>query len=148
MTELEGILSGLGYTSLKLTRSVVGHFEIDGSINGNEARLLLDTGASNTVVDTTAAESLGLNPTRSSESGGGLGATSVAVSECAVQSMVLGGSEVGLEKLYVMDLSHVNHALSSRGAGPVDGVIGADVLSTFAAVIDYGSMSLFLKLDQ
>ncbi len=32
-----------------------------------------------------------------------------------------------------------------RGSGPIDAVLGADVLEAHAAVIDYGSGSLYLK---
>jgi len=44
-----------------------------------------------------------------------------------------------------MDLAHVNQALSLRGEGHVDVVLGADVLEIQQAIIDYGSSSLFLK---
>ena len=47
--------------------------------------------------------------------------------------------------LYVMDLSHVNEALANKQASPVDVILGADVFEKQAAVIDYGTSSLFLK---
>ena len=47
--------------------------------------------------------------------------------------------------LYAMDLIHVNAALALKGAAPVDVILGVDVFETHAAVIDYGTSSLFLK---
>jgi hypothetical protein len=47
--------------------------------------------------------------------------------------------------LYAMDLSHVNAALALKGAAPVDVILGVDVFEKQAAVIDYGTNSLFLK---
>jgi hypothetical protein len=44
-----------------------------------------------------------------------------------------------------MDLSHVNSALALKGAAAVDVILGVDVFEKQAAVIDYGSSSLFLK---
>jgi len=45
-----------------------------------------------------------------------------------------------------MDLSHVNGALELKGAAPIEAVLGVDILEAHAAVIDYGSNSLFLKI--
>jgi hypothetical protein len=44
-----------------------------------------------------------------------------------------------------MDLNHVNAALAQKGTSPVDAILGVDVFDAQAAVIDYGSSSLFLR---
>ena len=44
-----------------------------------------------------------------------------------------------------MDLSHVNAALAQKGATPVDVILWVDVFDAQAAVIDYGTASLFLR---
>ena len=44
-----------------------------------------------------------------------------------------------------MDLTHVNQALALKGEAAVDVILGADVFEAQAAVIDYGSASLYLK---
>ena len=46
-----------------------------------------------------------------------------------------------------MDLSHVDDALAQQGAASVDAILGVDVYEAQAAVIDYGSASLFLRDD-
>lgn len=43
------------------------------------------------------------------------------------------------------DLGHVNRALDARGATPVDGVIGGDVLRSAEAVIDYAREVLYVR---
>ena len=48
-------------------------------------------------------------------------------------------------KIILFDLQHINEALTSHDALPVDGIIGADVLEKGKAVIDYKSSALFLK---
>ena len=45
----------------------------------------------------------------------------------------------------VFDLSHINTALIARGAKPVHGIIGADILKKGKAVIDYKKNRLYLK---
>jgi hypothetical protein len=47
-----------------------------------------------------------------------------------------------------MDLTHVNQSLALKGEAPIDVILGADVLQGHAAIIDYGSSSLFLKIPQ
>ena len=44
-----------------------------------------------------------------------------------------------------MDLTHVNAALAQKGVAAVDVILGVDVFDAHAAVIDYGSGSLFLR---
>ena len=47
--------------------------------------------------------------------------------------------------LVLLDLTHVNTALTEHNAEAVDGIIGADILEKGKAIIDYGSKRLFLK---
>jgi hypothetical protein len=44
-----------------------------------------------------------------------------------------------------MDLSHADAALAQQGAAPIEAILGVDVYEAQAAVIDYGSASLFLR---
>jgi hypothetical protein len=46
--------------------------------------------------------------------------------------------------LVAMDLSHADAALAQGGAAPIEAILGVDVYEAQAAVIDYGSASLFL----
>ena len=50
--------------------------------------------------------------------------------------------------LLTMDLDHVNQSLALKGEAPVDAILGADVLEAQAAVIDYGSLSIFLRVQR
>ncbi|PIZ08269.1 MAG: acid protease, partial [Flavobacteriaceae bacterium CG_4_10_14_0_8_um_filter_34_31] len=45
----------------------------------------------------------------------------------------------------IFDLSHVNEALHLAEANSVEGILGADILKTSRAVIDYGRNCLYLK---
>ena len=49
------------------------------------------------------------------------------------------------QKIVLFDLVHVNQALTSHQAMPVDGIIGADILKKGKAVIDYHKKRLYLK---
>ena len=49
------------------------------------------------------------------------------------------------QKIVLFDLVHVNQALTSHQAMPVDGIIGADILKKGRAIIDYQKTRLYLK---
>ena len=45
----------------------------------------------------------------------------------------------------LLDLSHVNTALTEHHAEAVDGIIGADILEKGKAIIDYNKHILYLR---
>jgi hypothetical protein len=55
----------------------------------------------------------------------------------------LDGRPLRSDRIYVVDLTHVNEGLLAKWAPRVHGVLGAAVLTYHQAVIDYATMSLF-----
>jgi hypothetical protein len=47
-------------------------------------------------------------------------------------------------ELILIDLQHINNALEKQSAEPVNGIIGADILITSKAIIDYDKKYLYL----
>lgn len=135
-----------GYTRVPLTRSGIGHFHTDGTLNGRPISVLVDTGAGGTVFSLDIARELGLHLTKLEMMGGGAGAAQLDVYGIREARFRLGKIMPTIGMLLAMDLTHVNQAASLRRSGPIDAVLGADVLDAHAAVIDYGSSSLYLKL--
>ena len=63
MTEafsLEQVLIDQGYIKVVLTQNKVGHFQVQGWLNGIPIDLILDTGASGSVIDLESADRYGL----------------------------------------------------------------------------------------
>ena len=135
-----------GYTRVPLTRSGIGHFHTDGTLNGRALSVLVDTGAGSTVFSLDIARELGLRLTKLEMRGGGAGAAELDVYGIREARFRLGQLMPRVGALLAMDLTHVNQAASLRGSGPIDAVLGADVLEAHSAVIDYGSSSLYLKV--
>jgi hypothetical protein len=142
---LPAFLESEGYRRVPLTRNGVGHFETGGTLAGRPVRVLVDTGASSTVVSFALAQELGLKLTSLGRKGGGAGGTQIEIFQLENNSLSLDHAHPKPNALYAMDLSHVNGALALKGASPVDVILGVDVFEKQAAVIDYGSSSLFLK---
>lgn len=143
--QLPEFLSLSGYRRIPLQRSGVGHFHAPGSLRGRPVSVLVDTGAGCTLVSLALARELDLTLTLQPEKGGGAG--NVEMDVYVVEDARLELAEVSIcpKMLLAMDLSHVNDALTQKGESPVEAIMGVDVFEEHAAVIDYGSGSLFLK---
>jgi aspartyl protease len=142
---LSAFLESEGYRRVPLTRNGVGHFETGGTLAGRAVRVLIDTGAASTVVSFALAQELGLKLTPLGRKGGGAGAAQIEIFQLEDSTLQLDHALPRPKALYAMDLSHVNAALALKGATPVEVILGVDVFERQAAVIDYGSSSLFLK---
>jgi hypothetical protein len=143
--DLKSYLGEENYQRVPLSKSGLGHFHTAGSINGRPVVVLIDTGAASTVVDLHSARNLGLTANKLTMTGGGAGGANLEIYDLPDAVLMLGGIKPRPRALLAMDLAHVNQALSLRGEGQVDVVLGADVLEIQQAIIDYGSSSLFLK---
>jgi clan AA aspartic protease (TIGR02281 family) len=138
-------LQTAGYRRIPLTRNGVGHFEAAGTLAGRAVRVLIDTGAASTVISLALARELGLALAPLGRTGGGAGGANLEIFQVSSADLRLGDAVPQTKGLYAMDLGHVNAALAQKGTLPVDAILGVDVFDAQAAVIDYGSSSLFLR---
>ena len=145
MTSLVEFLGASHYRQVPLNRNGVGHFEAAGTLNGRPVRVLIDTGAASTVVSLPLAQELGLEIRSLGRRGGGAGGANLEIFEIRGGDLRLGSVIPRTRGLYAVDLAHANASLAQKGASPVDVILGADVFDAQAAVIDYGTASLFLK---
>ena len=143
--DLSGFLLGRGYVAVPLTVNAVGHFELDAEVDGHSARLVLDTGASRTVIATGSAERLGLETTASTVRAQGVEVGDHATATSTVTELKLGGARLRSVTVRTFDLGHINRALEARGARPVDGAIGGDILRATEAIIDYARATVYLR---
>lgn len=142
---LSEFLQAQGYVGLRMRKNAVGHFELPASINGEEALLLVDTGASRTVIGRSSVGRLSVDTEESGELAGGVGTAEHAVALGVVRELRLGALHVSSVPVAVIDLSHVNRALEAHGVARIDGAIGGDLLGGRAAVIDYKEAMLYLR---
>lgn len=143
---LVSFLDQNGYARIPLSKSGVGHFHTDGLLNDRPLSVLVDTGAASTVFSLDIAREMNLPLTKLSIQGGGAGAARLDVYQIEGARFRIGDITPKVRALLALDLTHVNEAAALRGSGPIDAVLGADVLEAYQAVIDYGSSSLYLKL--
>jgi clan AA aspartic protease (TIGR02281 family) len=122
------------------------HLMVKGFINGKEANLLIDTGASRTVFDQDRVMRFFGDETIDFEMNEKL---STGLGTNTMESRTLQLDEVRLGELLIKDytavvleMSHINESYSKLDLPGIDGVIGGDLLERYGAVIDYGSREL------
>lgn len=103
-----------------------------------EARFIVDTGASQTVIDSKTAQALG--PVASSTFNVTAGSKSVALNFTKIEKLRLSDISVENAAALVKDLSSFATAIGHRPAG----LIGANVLRRFFVTIDYQNKKLVL----
>lgn len=143
--KLNKILARKGYVKIKLKKINTNHFEIKGKINGVKGRFILDTGASNSCIDINLAEKFKLDLKDSDTKAAGAGAIGMETKVSSKNKIQLKRWVLQSFNLVLLDLSHVNTALTEHNANAVDGIIGADILEKGNAIIDYKYKCVYLK---
>src|SRR4051812_19313475 len=143
--ELARLLTAEGYLAVGLARSKSGLLEVPVRVGGAPATLLLDTGAIGTCIDQATAQRLELYTRPTEDRASGVAAGDQPVSYVAMKAFCVGPCPLPGFEAMMIDFSPVNTARQKRGDKPVDGVLGSDILAARAAVIDYGSLALYLR---
>ena len=123
------------------------HLLLDARLNGQPARLLVDTGASRTVFDKERIlrflQDAVFQP--SDKASTGLGTDSMESHLVNAASLQIGDLRIDDLELVVLDLVHVNQSYEKIGIEAIDGVLGSELLSAHKAVIDFGKLELRLS---
>jgi predicted aspartyl protease len=144
--QLATVLGGRGFTRVPLRFTGNHHFDVPASINGHAVRLMIDTGASTSILAKQIAVQDGVTP-------GSFGAFRVTADagegrHVSISSGVVKELQIGNFKIHNADvaLGPISSALEgNNAAGPNAGILGADQLSLNFAVIDIGGMALYLR---
>ncbi len=142
---LKKLLTERGYYSVKLKKTKTNHFEIKASINDKKGRFILDTGASNSCVGFEEIVHFSLITEDSEHKAAGAGTAEIETKISKGNKLKIGGFQLKKVDLVVLDLEHINNALTKQEATSVNGIIGADILEKGKAIIDYNKKKLYLS---
>lgn len=145
MGSLKKFLQKKKYVTVPLVLTATNHFELVAKINGVTGRFILDTGASNTCIGFDKIDEFKLTSEATEIKAAGAGATNMETLIAQKNTIEIGKWKKKKLKIVLFDLVHVNEALTTHEALPVDGIIGADVLKRAKAIIDYNNRSVYLK---
>lgn len=133
------------YHQIKLNKNAIGHYQLKVCLNNVEGNFILDTGASSTCIGVEYVEKYKLNPEDSEIKAAGAGAIDMETFESNIESLHIGDLKTNQNKIIIFDLTQINSALIQHDAEEISGIIGADILEDYSAVISYEDESLFLK---
>ena len=138
---LASFLTSKGFTRIPLHVTSGGHLEVEGSLNSNPTRFIVDTGSPTTTIDDRIAlkSNISYNPMPHFRSGGVEGSSqmmhSADVKELAIGSFVIPKAEV--------EVLHLSSSVI--GNESTAGFFGAEYLSFNFGVIDVGGQALYLR---
>jgi len=143
------LLSRNGFRRFRMSRTQVGHLKLVGHLDGRPIDIVLDTGAGKTFVELGYCRSEGIAVTDTGDPGApaaGAGpGTPSNVHMLGDVRLTLEGLPVRTDGIFAIDMTYTNQNLMMKGADPIRAVIGQDVLRYHQAVLDYATLTLFLK---
>ncbi len=135
------------YKTVQLAVIPSGHHLVSIKLNGKKGLFILDTGASNTCVDEAKAKHFKLKLKNTKHKATGAGTTDIDIQLSKKNKLKIGDWKTRKLPIVVMDLSHINQALSMFDI-EVDGIVGADVLRQGKGIIQFEKELLFLKKSE
>jgi hypothetical protein len=142
------LLSRHGFRRFTMSRTQVGHLKLAGHLDDRPLDIVLDTGAAKTIVDLSHCRSEGIAVTDTGQPGApavGAGNAAVSVYTLGDARLTLEGLKLRSDGIFAIDMTFTNQKLAMKGVDPIRAVLGQDVLRYHHAVIDYATLSLFLK---
>lgn len=134
-----------GYRGIPMHVSEGFNLYVDGSVNGKQAKLMVDTGAFTTLLHSRFVRrmQIPLRDTPFSSSGVNLkqrGVQIATISRFSVGSLEMRGKDVG-----VINLEGLIHGGLLDASPPVAGLLGSEILRRYHGIIDFGTKTLYLK---
>ena len=124
--------------------SAIGHMIVTGQVRGRTVEVLVDSGATATIVDRSWAVAAGLPLRTVKGQGFGAGGANLALAELDGVTLSVGGMVLGGLGLVAIDLGNVGAGLARNRAAPFQVILGADALRRWRAVIDFRTSTLWL----
>lgn len=139
-----------GYKAVPIHYGAFNKMLIAVSINGQPANLIVDTGANQIILDSSAAESFGVTPSRH-------GLRYVGFTEINgqllpvgfVRSLTAGTMNFGSSSVALLNANGRSRFStgSGRGNAHVDGILGTELLTRYKAVINCRTRFIFFKVN-
>jgi len=130
------------FKKIPLREEVSRAFTVPGSINGHPCRLLVDTGAFITTFDLNRAKEFGVSFTATRMSGSFADGITRRVAVGNVANLKIGDYQVPRQRLAASVLPDF---AVDQGQVKIGGILGMELLAASHGIIDFDSMSLFLK---
>ncbi|PKP09089.1 MAG: hypothetical protein CVU09_12945 [Bacteroidetes bacterium HGW-Bacteroidetes-4] len=123
------------------------HIMIEARFKRTKGNLIIDTGASKTVLDYTFGKKIASSVKKIKEqNSSGINAMITDSHLAIIPSLVVGRLKIENYSCVLLDLSHVNALYQKYCDKSIAGLIGSDFLVLYQAIIDYEKKSMKLTL--
>lgn len=143
--ELKEELINKGFTPISIEKETTEHLILYAKINGLKRRFILDTGATNSIIDKNQKENLNINSSSSEIAVTGAGKSNIPMEMAKDIKLEISNVLFDKKEFIIMNLDHINNAIRNYGGKPIDGIIGSDILSESSAIIDYSELNIYIK---
>ena len=134
-----------GLRSMPIRVSETYNLYVDAAINGEPARLMVDTGAFATLLHRGFVRQLHVPLHETSFSSSAVNLKQRGVQIARIRRLSVGSVNIVGKDVGVVDLEGLIHGDLLRGSQPVAGLLGAEILRTHHGIIDFGTRTLYLK---
>lgn len=145
MSDIIPFLEHQGYFKIPFRIRKSNHLYLNAKINGVKGLFLLDTGASATCIDLNQQSFFELESNQSDIKASGAGSNDLYTEISSGNNIQLGKWKSSNNTFVLLDLTHVNIALTQYNLPEVQGIIGGDLLKKHQAIIDYSTRLLFIR---
>ena len=142
-----GVEKRNNYQSKKFKILKSGHLIADSYVNGVSAKLIIDTGASNSCIDSNSVEKFKIKIENYNEQASSATEKIKNMYISKENSINLVGFSIENLKLFVFDMGHINETLKENEPIKIHGIIGNDIMSKHGAVISFSEKKIYLKLN-
>ncbi|MBR9832636.1 hypothetical protein GYB57_10865 [bacterium] len=122
------------------------HLLVKVEVNSFRVNLVLDTGASKSVLDSNSIDLFLVDQIHDTdEESTSIGNTTLRSQKALIEELKFGGITLWNKMVNVLDLSNVIHVYESLSLPLIHGILGADLLQEMNAVVDFKNKTLMLE---
>lgn len=122
------------------------HLLVKVEVNSFRVNLVLDTGASKSVLDSNSIDLFLVDQIHDTdEESTSIGNTTLRSQKALIEELKFGGITLWNKMVNVLDLSNVIHVYESLNLPMIHGILGADLLQELNAVVDFKNKTLMLE---
>lgn len=118
---------------------------VSGSINGEPAKLMIDTGSFATLLHRSFVRRMRIPMRRTAFSSSAVNLKDRGVQVARIRKLSVGSVDITGKEVGVIDLGGLIHDGLLQGSPPVAGLLGAELLNRHHGIIDFGTRTLYLK---
>ena len=134
-----------GLRSVPLHVSKNYNLYVDGTVNGTAAKLMVDTGAFATLLHRSFIRHMKLPLRKTRYSSAGVNLKERGLQLAIINRLSIGSVHFRRKEVGVMDLEGLIHGGLLNAKPPVAGLLGSEILRRHHGIIDFGTLTLYLK---